>query len=499
MLTRLPLPLTSPRVPLTQARAIRSAVGLLLLTAGAAMFAGATVAGKTQTYFGSQTALLAVAMLAVGALFVTFGTIGFPVLIVWAVTTGLAYPFIRYGSKVTFDRLWIIGMVGSLALAERVRGHSRESRAFLLGFAIFTATFGLRALTTRDGTNAPVELWVDAVVLPLILFLTTRRFAREPRRAIQVAGALMVGGGIIAVLGLATPVAGVDLAKYGGGTLRIEGGTDVVRLSGPYPAPEPFAVVVLVCLAATCYWLLSHRGRGTRLIGLAFAALELTAIGLTLFRAAWIGAVFVVVAAFGLRPRRFGRLLLVAGVVAALALSATTQLEHSSLFQQRVNNSDNIYGRFATYEQGLQVFKSAPLFGVGVNQYHAVTEQLVPKLVNGVQSVTYPHSSFVGLLAEQGIVGFVPFLLVCFLAARLLRGLIRRAADGRDAALAGAASGAAVAYLVMSATLTMLPYGPSNAFLAVLLGIVAARLDASPATNAIERVAPTPTAAARTR
>ena len=37
--------------------------------------------------------------------------------------------------------------------------------------------------------------------------------------------------------------------------------------------------------------------------------------------------------------------------------------------------------------------------------------------------------------------------------------------------------GVAVGYLLMSLTLTMLPYGPSNNFFLLMLGLVAARLD----------------------
>jgi hypothetical protein len=40
-----------------------------------------------------------------------------------------------------------------------------------------------------------------------------------------------------------------------------------------------------------------------------------------------------------------------------------------------------------------------------------------------------------------------------------------------------ALTGAALAYLAYSLTLAMLPYGPSNQFFAVLLGIAAGRLD----------------------
>lgn len=495
MLTRLPVPILSARTAGARAQTIRLTLVFILLTAAVSIFAGASVAGRAQPYLGSQTTMLALAAAGGIAFFVTFGAIGYPVVAVWAVITGIAYPFVRYGSNVTFDRLWIIGMLGTLALARRAPGHSRESRAVLLGFGLLALTFGIRAFATSAGNLGPVKLWVDAIILPLILFTAARLYARDIRRASQIALSLMIGGGVLAVMGLATPLAGFDFTQYSGGSLRFEGELDVIRLSGPYPAPEPFAVSVLVCLAATLYWIFTQRPGGRRLIGIAFAALELTAIGMTLFRAAWIGAAFVVVAALGLRPRRFGRLLVVGGVVGALLLGAASQLQQSSLYQERVDNTSNIWGRFATYEQGLQIWRHAPIFGVGVDQYHAVSEQLPPVAVHGINSVTFAHSSFVGLLAEQGLVGFLPFILVCLLAVRMVRALMTRATNPTDTALAGAASGAALAYLIMSATLTMLPYGPSNEFLAVLLGIVAGRLDVQ-ALPAVPSTQPRPRAAA---
>jgi O-antigen ligase len=481
MLTRPILAASAPRAVGGRARAIRTHLVMWVLLVAISGFIGASIAGRTQVYVGDRPALIVIAMAGAGALFVTFGAIGFPVLAVWATLTGIAYPFVKFGTLVTFDRLWVIGMLGCLALTRNAIPRSRESRAVLLALGLLAATFGLRAVATHDGTLGPVQLWIDAIALPLILFATTRALVRDHRRATQVAASLMVGGGILAVLGLATVVAGLDLAKYSGGNLRLESGLDVYRLSGPYPVPEPYALSLLVCLAATFYWLLSRRTDGSRLVGLAFTALQLAAIGLTLFRAAWIGAVFIIVAAFGLRPHRFGRLLLVAALVGAVLLGATTQLQHTALFKQRVDNTDNVWGRLATYEQGLHIFRGSPVFGVGVDQYHTVSSGLPPVAVKGVDSVTYAHSSFVGLLAEQGIVGFVPFALLCFFVVRLLRASVRRSASRDDAALAGAASGAALAYFVMSATLTMLPYGPSIAFFAVLLGLVAARLDQSDA------------------
>ncbi len=112
-----------------------------------------------------------------------------------------------------------------------------------------------------------------------------------------------------------------------------------------------------------------------------------------------------------------------AGLAAELALAATSQLQQNKTVATRLNDSENIYGRLATYREGIQISRSAPLFGVSVNRYQAVASSRAPETVAGVQSVPYPHSSYVGLLAEQGLVGFLPFFLLSYAIWGLVRGL----------------------------------------------------------------------------
>jgi O-antigen ligase len=122
------------------------------------------------------------------------------------------------------------------------------------------------------------------------------------------------------------------------------------------------------------------------------------------------------------------------------------------------------------------MFASHPLTGVGVTQYHNVADELEPRVVHGVESVTFPHSSFIFVLAEQGLVGFIPLLVLTFATWRLLRaGRLARAPD--SIILGPTAMGAGLAYLVMSVTLTMITYGSSNSFFAMILGLVAGSLD----------------------
>src|SRR4029450_5991859 len=101
---------------------------------------------------------------------------------------------------------------------------------------------------------------------------------------------------------------------------------------------------------------------------------------------------------------RRGRAFALTALAAALALAATTQLERNKTGATRVNNTDNISGRLATYQEGVEIFRSAPVFGVGVARYNAIAQDRPPELLWGATAVQTPHSSYVGLLAEQGAV-----------------------------------------------------------------------------------------------
>jgi len=76
------------------------------------------------------------------------------------------------------------------------------------------------------------------------------------------------------------------------------------------------------------------------------------------------------------------------------------------------------------------------------------------------------------------LLGFVPLLVLTFAVWRLIGALRAASFASREALLLlGPVVGVVLGYLIMSLTLTMLPYEPSNAFFAALLGIAAGRVD----------------------
>jgi hypothetical protein len=463
---------------------VAPASGALRSAPVAALLAGVCVAMGWAIVEHSRAALLVVGLGAALGLLGLFAELGLSALWLWPALGVVAYPLaskLPGAPYVTFDRVWVTCMLVLLLTLPAARARSRASRRMMLCLALLVGVVGARAILTPDPTLYPARVWFNALALPLILFAITRRaVGRDGRHDERAALALAVAGTLLSLIGLAERIVGFELASLSGATARFDTAIEGVRISGPYEAPEPYGLALVICLAATLYWLLRRRPVGiARTIALGIVALHLLAIFFTFFRVGWISAVIVVVTALGLRPRRYARLLgslVIAGVVCAFALS---QLEHSSAVSNRVGNTENIATRFATYQQGWQIFLDQRIFGVGVTKYHSVAVGLPTRYVDFSPSQPYPHSSFVEVMAETGAIGLIALLAALGSALGIIRALNRasRSSSDPEAFLAAALTGAAVAYLIYSASLTMLLYSPSNEFMAVLLGIGAGRLD----------------------
>jgi O-antigen ligase len=453
------------------------------LGALACLFAGLAAAHE------NSMALLLTAGLCAIALIAVFQELGFGALIAWLVVSGPLYPLFSTGatdSPLGFDRIFIAGLGSWLVL--RKGGQSWSPAARRLGYALLwlLAAFGLRAaLTTPVGTATvggdarldAMNTWLDAIVLPVVLYFVVASFATTRERCLRIAAGMAVAGAILGAIGVAERVFGFELASLSGGSERIDDLAHVVRIAGPYSVPEVYACVLLVCLAGTLWWTLV-RGSLSYPLGIAAVSLQLLGLALTLYRAAWIGALLIVIAALGLRPGRVFRAVGVSLAAALFLYFGYTQLQTNRTFENRLQNTENIKGRFAVYGQGVELFERHPLTGVGVGQFGPAQEEVQVTVVGGVEAVTSPHSTPLGLLAEQGILGFLPLLAIVYAATRLLANLRRRAVEKADVILWACVWGAAGAFVVMSLTLTMLPYGPSNAFVAIALGLAAARVNA---------------------
>jgi O-antigen ligase len=423
------------------------------------------------------------------ALLLTVAHMGSRSVVIWVALTAVAYPFLRYPVAhpvATFDRVWILAMVGWLVSERAQLGAAPASRRLLVAGAWFVLAMGARAALTGGFVRTELETWLDALLLPAILFMAARRAAAKASQLDMLLVALSLTGALLGVLGIAERVAGIDLVSRVGGVPITSPGVGL-RVSGPYPTDDILAVTLLICFAGTLYLANRRRTQAQLAIALVAAPLELVGIYLTFFRGAFIAVLVIIIIAFGIRPRRYARAFYLLGLMCALAILAFGSVSQNSGLGQRLNNTENVSGRFATYRTGYNLFRRDPIFGVGIGQFGAAETGEQAIAVNGVQAVDTAHNSYVDVLAEAGLWGLVPFLLLTLAVAGMCRALLA-GADGRaDALFAVTVIAATLAYLLMSMEETTLFVSPDNLFLALLLGAAAGRLDALWATRGSPR------------
>jgi O-antigen ligase len=321
-------------------------------------------------------------------------------------------------------------------------------------------------------TKQSLDQWGKGMVKFFLHFLFLAAgvafLARRPLafywRALAAFTLGLVANSVYAVLQLLAARGGVNLdhlvlAPLTGGASSINvygaiGGATVYRANALTGDPNHLAVMLCVPLLMLLPVYLrlesGHRLRVPLAVGLAFLFLVQLS---TLSRSGLLGiAVGLLVLAIPYRRALTSRVLLVplAGVAALLALIVW---ERRHYFEVLVRSRIQTGGRsesahFQVYDFVPQILHSHPLFGLGLNTFSVYYEFVTGKSNWG------PHSFYVALIVETGLVGaFAFFVFLRYLFARLavaralgrrlsaegvaLAARVRPLAWGMTAALAG--------------------------------------------------------------
>jgi O-antigen ligase len=336
-------------------------------------------------------------------------------------------------------------------------GAPRFPRTTVTVLAIFAALlviylFGFFNIETKQSLDQWGKGMVKFVLHFLFLAAGVAYLARRSLgfywRAVAALTLGLVANSIYGVLQLLAARAGVNLdhrvlAPLTGGASSINvygaiGGTTVYRPNALTGDPNHLAVMLCVPLLMLLPLYLrlerGHRLRVPLAVVLAFLFLvQLT----TLSRSGLLGIIVgLLILAVPYRSKLTSRALLVplAGIAAVL-LAVVWERRH--YFEVLVRSRLETSGRsesahFAVYDFVPQILHSHPLFGLGLNTFSVYYEFVTGKSNWG------PHSFYVALLVETGLVGSVAFFLFLrYLFARLhaARALGRRlAAEGVAAA-----------------------------------------------------------------
>jgi O-antigen ligase len=212
-------------------------------------------------------------------------------------------------------------------------------------------------------------------------------------------------------------------------------GADVYRPNALTGDPNHLAIMLVVpVLALTPLYLRLERGHRLKLPLAALLSFLLVVELATLSRSGLVGlAAGLVVLAFPYRHLLVSRALLVplgaVGLLIAYVVSRRLDFFETVLRQRLQTGSGSTSAHFEVYDFIPDVLASNPLLGLGLNNFSVYYEFVTGRTDWG------PHSFYVALLVETGLIGtalFAAFLVFLFRRLGVARRLGRALAAARD-------------------------------------------------------------------
>jgi O-antigen ligase len=282
----------------------------------------------------------------------------------------------------------------------------------LAGLA-FIAVAGLTLRESQDVAGSGRVL-VENFVEPFLFGWIVIAWFDVRRRLPTLHTAVCISSIICAPIAAAEIITGEDLLAAGNSTMFYAGG--IARPNGPFAADDLLALVggisffFLLFLRAAMGPRVSAVRRALHCIGLAAA---LGNALMPMFRSVWLTLFLVLIIDILWERKTTSRAWRAGLVLASVGLIFAGGVYAPDVFQDR-SDAMNILGRAAQLEQSLAVFAEHPLLGVGFSNFNRVVagENRYRASYQGVSSVDSPHNNLTQALAETGIFGFVPYLMM---------------------------------------------------------------------------------------
>lgn len=339
----------------------------------------------------------------------------------WIALFPIADYLIRYPEQqaiITFARVFIVfSSVGAILQITK-----QKSKLNIGYFEISWALFAFYALGScllqGDFSLSTLRTAVDGFILPLILFLIVGRYLNLSAIKEKIFISLLLLAYCILPIGIYELFRGVDLLIYPGGQLFFDGR---IRPNGPFLSDHSYALISLILAFTILYWpkvaniTLSNKYKIFWYGGLISAFI---ASLISQFRAVML--VMIVCLLLGKYLMSGWRsLVMPLAMFVVLGIAATPiwiVLSTSKFYQQRIADTANFSSRVVTYKRALEVAKNNPL-GVGLGNYenyfnkHWEIKEQPNKEKLGELAQSTPHSNFLSVLAELGVVGFLFYLI----------------------------------------------------------------------------------------
>jgi O-antigen ligase len=292
--------------------------------------------------------------------------------------------------------------VGLALLAVVISGRFRRWRAFHVAALLFWVWAGATLLVSQSGERLPAKFWTFGQLL-LVLWIIWELAQSEWRQR-----------------GLLTAyVFGAYVAAFDTILLYRRQAEALRRFAAGGADPNDAAMVLALAVPMAWYLGTTYRQPLLRWVCRAYLPLAVVAVGLTGSRggmvAATVALLFVPLSITSLSPGRLVTSMLMLGVAGAVAVAYVPETLTERLFTIGSElEGGRIGGRGKLWEAGLEAFQHKPLAGYGSGHFKTA----ITPILGGASQVA--HNSFISVLVEQGIVGFLLYMAMLALVFRSL-------------------------------------------------------------------------------
>jgi O-antigen ligase len=219
-----------------------------------------------------------------------------------------------------------------------------------------------------------------------------------------------------------------DWARWGGeGALAQEAtATTAWQLRFRPPGgvgPNQFANQAMLPVFLSLGWFLSGDKPAYRFFALGCGALMTVAVIATVSRSGMasfaVGGLFLLPTVFRFRPTQVILAAMAGALLPLIGWLILSQLGLDVVVTERFSSDqlgDSGTQREYIFTAAVKVFLANPIFGVGDHAFQLHTAGMMPEHMRYL----IPHNTYLAMLAERGLVGFVPFAIVLWLALRRL-------------------------------------------------------------------------------
>jgi hypothetical protein len=347
-------------------------------------------------------------------------------LLAWLVISPLGYYYLSYPREkplFTFDRAVIplLAVAACCALSSENRlaipGPLRRA-GVAWGTFLLAATLSLVKISGGPGLFSGLRVLLDAFLLPAVLgwYVISVFPVRRHLKMIHLLVCLTTF--YLAPMGVIEFFSGKDLLPLPSAGLYFAGSGEsmFLRANGPFASSNSYSLIGLMMLCLLLFLRHALPGdampwwqRALHWIGLVCA---LVVSLLSLHRSIMITLVLILFLQIWFAQSATRRVVLVAALLALAGMFAAGSFLLPALYEERVWNDSNVSARMAQQRQTLGMFSSNPVLGVGLNNFISAAPQATPYTgrYSGVDPLDAPHSNLGAILAETGVVGFVPYL-----------------------------------------------------------------------------------------